>query len=166
MELERTLVVMKPDAVQRGIVGEILGRFERVGLKIVGSKMVTPTPEHLMTHYETIGKMITRRGQEAFDDNLKYMVTGPVIAFVLEGVEAISAVRKIVGSTEPKAADMGTIRGDYAHVSFGYASSKRKAIPNLIHASGDEDDAKKEIMHWFRPEELVSYETALENFQR
>jgi nucleoside-diphosphate kinase len=166
MELERTLIVMKPDAVQRGIVGEILGRFERVGLKIVGSKMVLPTPEHLMTHYETIGKMITRRGQEAFDDNLKYMVTGPVIAFVLEGVEAISAVRKIVGSTEPKAADMGTIRGDYAHVSFGYASSRHKAIPNLIHASGDADDAAQEIRHWFRPEELVSYETALESFQR
>lgn len=166
MELERSLVVMKPDAVQRGIVGEILSRFERVGLKIVATKMVTPTPEHLMTHYETIGKMITRRGQEAFDSNLKYMVTGPVIAFVLEGVEAAAVVRKIVGSTEPKAADMGTVRGDYAHVSFGYADSKKKAIPNLIHASGDSDEAKQEIAHWFRPEELVSYETALESFQR
>jgi nucleoside-diphosphate kinase len=166
MELERTLVVMKPDAVQRGIVGEILSRFERVGLKIVGSKMVNPTYEHLFTHYETIGKMVTRRGQEVFDDYMKYITSGPVIAFVLEGVEAVSAVRKIVGATEPKAADMGTIRGDYAHVSFGYATAKHKATPNLIHASGDEKEAAEEIKHWFRPEELVSYETALESFQR
>jgi nucleoside-diphosphate kinase len=166
MELERTLIVMKPDAVQRGIVGEILQRFERVGLKIVGSKMVSPTYEHLFTHYETIGKMITRRGQEVFDDYMKYITSGPVIAFVLEGVEAVAVVRKIVGATEPKAADMGTVRGDYAHVSFGYASSKHKATPNLIHASGDAKEATEEIAHWFRPEELVSYDTVLEAFER
>ena len=115
--VQRSLVVCKPDAVQRGIVGEIMQRFERVGLKIVGIKMVMPDEDHYRAHYESIGKMITRRGEEAYRYNLHYMMTGPVIAIVLEGVEAVPLVRKIVGPTEPKSAEMGTIRGDYSHMS-------------------------------------------------
>jgi nucleoside-diphosphate kinase len=164
--VERSLVVFKPDAVQRGIVGEILSRFERVGLKIVGTKMVNPDRNHYYKHYEDIGKMVTRRGQSAFDSNLEYMTSGPVIAMVFEGVEAIAVVRKIVGATEPKAADMGTVRGDYSHISFGYAASHNKATANLIHASGSVEDAAAEIAHWFRSTELMDYQLPLEKYTR
>lgn len=164
--VERTLIVFKPDAVQRGIVGEILHRFERVGLKIVGTKMVQPDREHYYTHYEDIGKMVTRRGEVAFNVTLDFMMNGPVIAVVLEGVEAVALVRKIVGPTEPKAADMGTIRGDYSHMSFGYADECQKGVPNLIHASGDPEEAAQEIAHWFRPEELMDYSMPNEKFTR
>ena len=120
-KIERTLVLFKPDAVQRGIVGEILTRFERVGLKIVGTKIIFPDKSHYHRHYEEIGKMVTRRGEKAFDMTLNFMTQGPVIAIVLEGVEAVALVRKLVGPTEPKSAAPGTIRGDYSHMSFGYA---------------------------------------------
>jgi nucleoside-diphosphate kinase len=164
--VERSLVVFKPDAVQRGIVGEILSRFERVGLKIVGTKMVNPDRNHYYKHYEDIGKMVTRRGQDAFDSNLEYMTSGPVIAFVFEGVEAVAVIRKIVGATEPKAADMGTVRGDYSHISFGYASAHHKATANLIHASGSPEEAEAEIEHWFRAIELMDYQMPLEKYTR
>ncbi|HET6622671.1 MAG TPA: nucleoside-diphosphate kinase [Candidatus Saccharimonadales bacterium] len=164
--IERTLVVFKPDAVQRGVVGEILTRFERVGLKIVGTKMIAPDKDHYFTHYEGIGKMISRRGQEAFDLTLEFMTQGPVIAFVLEGVEAVEEVRKMVGGTAPKDALPGTIRGDYAHISFGYADDTRKGIPNLLHASGDAQEAKAEIDHWFKSEELFDYQSMHEKYTR
>ena len=108
MTQEKTLIIFKPDAVQRGIVGEILARFEKVGLKIVGAKMLRPDYDHYYHHYENIGKMVSRRGQKAFDVTLEMMNAGPVIAFVLEGVEAVSLVRKMVGATEPKSALPGT----------------------------------------------------------
>lgn len=164
--VERTLVVFKPDAVQRGIVGEIMQRFERVGLKIVGIKMVAPTKEHYLGHYETIGQLGTRRGETTLNITLDMMLDGPVIAMVLEGVESVAVVRKIVGPTEPKSADMGTIRGDYSHISFGYADDCNKGIPNLIHASSDSSEATKEIKHWFRDEELMEYGMLSEKFTR
>lgn len=162
--IERSLIVFKPDAVQRGIVGEILSRFEKVGLKIVGAKMLQPSYDHYFHHYENIGKMISRRGQKAFDVTLSMMNEGPVIAFVLEGVEAVALLRKMVGSTEPKAALPGTVRGDYAHMSFGHADVNDVGIPNLMHASGDADEAALEIAHWFSETEIFSYSTAHENF--
>ena len=164
--VERTLIIFKPDSVQRGIVGEILSRFERVGLKIVGTKMVSPDRDHFYRHYEDIGKMVTRRGEDKFKITLDLMMEGPVIAMVLEGVEAVAVVRKIVGPTEPKAADMGTIRGDYSHISFGYADECNKGVPNLIHASGDSTEAAEEIRHWFKPEELLDYIALNEKFTR
>lgn len=164
MQLERTLILFKPDAVQRGLVGEILARFEKVGLKIVGNKMLRPTTEHYHHHYENIGKVISRRGQKVFDITLEMMNAGPVIAFVLEGVEAAALVRKMVGATEPKSALPGTVRGDYSHVSYGHADQHEIGIPNLMHASGDAEEAKLEIEHWFKPEELFDYETAHEKF--
>lgn len=162
--MERTLIILKPDALQRGIAGEILTRFERVGLKIVGAKMLAPDNEHYYYHYETIGKMISRRGQQAFDVTLEMMQAGPVLALVLEGVEAVAQVRKMVGTTEPKSAQPGTIRGDYAHVSFRYADTQGMGIPNLIHASGDPEEASQEIAHWFKDNELYSYETTHEKY--
>ena len=165
-KIERTLVLFKPDTVQRGLVGEILSRFERVGLKIVGTKMIAPDKDHYYAHYESIGQMITRRGQQAFDVTLEMMVQGPVIAMVFEGVEAVALVRKLVGGTEPKSALPGTIRGDFSHMSFEYADGKKKGIPNLIHASGDPEEAEKEIGHWFSDDEIYSYERANEKFVR
>lgn len=164
--VERTLVVFKPDSVQRGIVGEILQRFERVGLKIVGVKMLQPDKEHYYGHYETIGQLATRRGETTLNITLDMMMDGPVIAMVLEGVESVAVVRKIVGPTEPKAADMGTIRGDYSHISFGYADECNKGIPNLIHASGDSAEAAKEIKLWFKDGELMDYGMLSEKFTR
>lgn len=165
-EVQRTLILFKPDAVQRGIMGEIITRFERVGLKIVAIKMAHPTKEHFYKHYEDIGKMITRRGQEAFDITLEFMIQGPVVAMVLEGVEAVPVVRKIVGATEPREALPGTIRGDYSHISFGYAGPRKKSTPNLIHASGNLLEAEKEINHWFCEQEIFDYEDLNEKYTR
>ena len=100
--MEQTLVVLKPDAVQRGITGEIVTRFERAGLKIVAMKMVSPDEEHFHKHYEGISKLISRWGEDIYKITLSHMTEGPVIAFVLEGVEAVQHVRKMVGSTDPK----------------------------------------------------------------
>ena len=164
--IEKTLILLKPDAVQRGVAGEIISRFERVGLKIVGMKMVAPSKEHFHVHYEDISKMITRRGQEAFDSVLEAMMQGPVVAVVLEGIDAVPLVRKMVGATEPKEALPGTIRGDYAHVSFAHAQAGKGKVFNLIHASGDSEEAKQEVAHWFTKEELFSYRSTAEGFIR
>ncbi len=165
-DIQKTLVLFKPDTVQRGLVGEILSRFERVGLKIVATKMLAPDKDHYYKHYEEIGKMITRRGEKAFGVTLDAMVQGPVIAMVLEAVEAVELVRKLVGPTEPKSAAPGTIRGDYSHMSFGYADSQVKGIPNLIHASGDPEEAAQEIAHWFTEDEQYEYQALNEKFTR
>lgn len=164
--VEKTLVLFKPDTVQRGLVGEILTRFERVGLKIIGTKMIFPDKDHYYHHYEDIGHMVSRRGQNAFDVTLSMMQMGPVVAMVFEGVEAVSLVRKMVGGTEPKSAAPGTIRGDFSHMSFEYADGKHKGIPNLIHASGDPKEAELEIDHWFSDSELYDYDAANDRFTR
>jgi nucleoside diphosphate kinase len=164
--VQRTLVIFKPDSVQRGIVGEILQRFERVGLKIVGMKMVSPDQVLFKRHYEDIGKLISRRGEETFMYNLNYMMSGPIIAMCLEGVEAVALVRKIVGPTEPKSADMGTIRGDFSHMSFGYSNAKKIGVPNLVHASGNPEEAAEEVELWFTDAELYDYEDLNEKYTR
>jgi nucleoside-diphosphate kinase len=165
-KVQQTLVVFKPDAVQRGVIGEILTRFERVGLKIVATKMLAPNHEHYHKHYEGIGKLETRKGSDVFVNTLKFMEQGPVLAMVFEGVEAVDLVRKLVGSTEPKSAAPGTIRGDYSHMSYGYADDVSKGFPNLLHASADTDEATQEIAHWFADDELYEYEAVNEKFTR
>lgn len=162
--MERTLIIFKPDAIMRGFVGEILVRFERVGLKIVGVKMLHPDYDHYFKHYEGIGTLKTRKGEKIFEDTMTSMQEGPVIAMVLEGVDSIELVRKMVGGTEPKSAQPGTIRGDYAHISYGQASSVNRAVANIIHASADSKEAEKEIGHWFSDSELYDYETVHERF--
>lgn len=162
--MERTLVVLKPDAVQRGLVGEVISRFEKAGLKIIGLKMLSPDEKHYHHHYETIGKIASRRSQEIYERNMEFMMLGPVIALVIEGVEAISQVRKMAGDTEPKSALPGTIRGDYAHLSYDHVNTKSlKGLANIIHASADAADAGQEIKLWFTPEELHSYRLAHEH---
>lgn len=162
--MERTLIIFKPDTVQRGIVGEILTRFERAGLKIIAAKMLQPSYDDYFHHYETIGKLATRRGKKAFDVTMSMMQEGPVIAFVFEGVEAVSTVRKMVGTTEPKSALPGTIRGDYAHISFSRADDADLGIPNIIHASADPEEAAQEVAHWFSEAEIHSYEAVHEKY--
>lgn len=164
--LEQTLVLFKPDALQRGLVGEILTRFERVGLRIVATKMLAPDHQHYYKHYEEIGTLKTRAGDKIFDITLQMMSAGPVIAMVFEGVEAVALVRKMVGATEPKSSAPGTIRGDYSHMSYGYADNAEKGIPNLIHASGDSAEAEKEINHWFSGDEMFDYQALHEKFTR
>ena len=162
--MEQTLIVFKPDAVMRGIVGEIITRFERTGLKIVAVKMLEPGHEHYEEHYESIGTLQTRKGKEVFDSQLATMQDGPVIAMILEGVEVVEAVRKMVGDTEPKSALPGTIRGDYAHVTYGQASVTGRGVANVVHASADPKEAKKEIEHWFSKDEIHNYQAVHEQF--
>lgn len=180
--MERTLIIMKPDTVQRAIVGEIITRFERVGLKMVGMKMMVPNMELLTKHYpdslmpivggktkedwdnygveysetvDEIGEMIVKATRE-------FMLESPVIAIVLEGGHAVEVVRKMVGKTGPKDSLPGTIRGDYAHLSLGRASLKKKGAANILHASGSVEEANQEIAMWFNKTELFSYETVHE----
>lgn len=162
--MERTLVILKPDAVQRGLAGEVISRFEKAGLKIVGAKMVRPTREHYEKHYEDISKMKTRRGEEVFEFNLDIMRSGPVIALVLEGIDAVKLVRKMVGDTEPHSAAPGTVRGDYAHMSYAHGDKHKVGIPNVVHASGDLKEAKAEIFHWFNDDELFEYSNLNEKY--
>ncbi len=157
--IQRTLVVLKPDSVGRSIVGEIIARFERVWLHIIWVKMAKPDKEFLYYHYETLGKMISRRGQKPFDVTLKMMSRWPVIAMVLEGIEAVEVVRKMVGSTEPKSAAPGTIRWDFAHMSFDYADKQDIGVPNLIHASWNKEEADEEIKHRFSSVELFDHQS-------
>ena len=154
--IERTLVLLKPDCVQRSLIGEILSRFEKVGMKIIGMKMAWVDNKFAKKHYKA-------HIEKKFYSGLEAMITeGPVIAIVMEGLHAIGAVRKIVGGTEPKTAQPGTIRGDYSHHSYEYTDKKGIAIKNLIHASGDKKDAEYEIKLWFKEKELHSYKTVQE----
>jgi nucleoside-diphosphate kinase len=150
--IETSLVLLKPDAVDRGLVGEIIHRFERAGLKISGLKMVWPKADQAAKHYtEDLAK---RRGEAVRNLMIEMISSGPIIALALEGVEAVELVRKMVGTTEPKSAAPGTIRGDYSHVSFKHADSKGIGVYNLIHASGSSEEAVEEVKVWFSPEEL------------
>jgi len=161
--MERTLIVFKPDALQRGITGEILSRFEKVGLKIIGLKMMAPEHEHFHAHYEGIGGVISRHGEDVFNVTLFNMMEGPVISAVLEGIEAVALVRKMVGSTEPGKSAPGTIRGDYAQSNISHANSNGKTLPNVIHASASFEEAEQEIALWFSAPELYAYKTVQED---
>jgi len=155
--IERTLVLLKPDAVQRAFAGEIISRFERAGLKIVGLKMVLADEDFAKKHYRE--ELAKRRGEHVRKLMVDFLQGGPVIAIALEGVDAVEIVRKMVGATEPKAAQPGTIRGDYAHVCYSYADEKKMVVKNLIHASSDKSDAKLELDLWFSPKELHNYKS-------
>jgi len=181
---ERTLVFVKPDGVQRGLVGEILRRLERTGLRIAGMKMVWARADFLERHYpadeaflRTIGGKTKEafaaagldvKGQPGGDDPLAigrsvrgwlidYVAGGPVVAFVLEGIQAVATVRKIVGDTLPVRAAPGTIRGDLSIDSPTVANLQRRSVRNLVHASGTVEEAAAEIALWFSAEELFDY---------
>lgn len=155
MTIQRTLILLKPDAVSRGLVGEIITRFEKIGLKLVGLKMVQATHEKAEQHYTE--DLALRKGEAVRNAMISLLVSGPVVAMVLEGVEAVELVRKMIGSTEPKSAQPGTIRGDYAHISYTHADAKGIGVKNLVHASASADEAKIEIGVWFEESELIEH---------
>jgi len=157
MKKERTLVLIKPDGVVRNLVGKIIMRFEDAGLKIIGMKMVWVDEEFARKHYRQ--DIEDRHGKRVREGLVKYIKEGPVVAMVLEGVNAIEVVRKLVGKTYPHESPPGTIRGDFAHISKDYANANEINVRNLIHASGDFEDAKIEVPLWFSEKELHSYKT-------
>lgn len=185
--MERTLVILKPDAVERGIVGDIITRFEKVGLKIVATKMLVPSKELADAHYPKERKpFVTGMGQKTLDNYkdqgmdpvaefgtddpykigleiqtwlVDFLTTGPAIAMVIEGPHAVDLVRKICGFTLPAAAQPGTIRGDYSFDSSSLANTARRPIKNLVHASGDIEEAAHEVKLWFTDEEIFDYDT-------
>jgi len=158
MALQQTLVLIKPDGVARGLTGEIIKRFERIGLKIVALKLVKVDMDHAKQHYtEDISE---RHGEKVRNNLLNFITEGPVTAMILEGVDAIENVRKIVGATESKSALPGTIRGDFTHVSYSHADEKEIPVKNVIHASADEEDAKNETALWFSIDEIFDYKRA------
>lgn len=159
--VERTLVLLKPDAVARGLAGRILQRFEEAGLKVVGSKMVLMDAELAKKHYFDLEE---RFGKSVFDVTANFMQTGPVIALVLEGVEAVANVRRLVGSTFPNQSAPGTIRGDFAHTSKAYTEAQHTVAANLIHASGNVEEAKYEVDLWFDSAELFEYPSVAERY--
>jgi nucleoside-diphosphate kinase len=159
--IERTLVLLKPDAVSRGLVGRVLARFEDALLKIVASKMVWMNADLNRQHYFDLED---RFGPEVYNAVATFMQSGPVYAFVLEGVEAIAIVRKLVGATYPDQAVPGTIRGDYAHMSKAYANANGLPVANLVHASANAADAKREIDVWFAAGDIFEYQTLAEKY--
>ena len=177
---ERTLVIIKPDGVQRTLIGEILGRYERIGLKLVGLKLVLPNEALIEQHYtldpewkKNVGEKSIEGykkrgltppsddpiaiGDSVVDRLKKYMTASPVIAMVWQGAHAVELVRKITGGTEPRSSDVGTIRGDFVLDSYYMADTDDRAIRNLIHASGSVEEATNEIALWFTSDELVDY---------
>lgn len=154
---ERTLVLIKPDGVVRNLIGKIIMRFEDAGLKIVGMKMVWADEDFARKHYRE--DIEERHGKRVRDELIGYIKQGPIIAIVLEGVDAINVARKITGTTYPNEAPAGTIRGDFAHISKDYANTNEIIVRNLIHASGNSEDAKIEIPIWFKDSEMHSYKT-------
>jgi nucleoside-diphosphate kinase len=159
--IEQTLVLIKPDGVQRGLIGEVIKRFEQRGLKIVGLKLTKVDKDFAKQHYtEDIAQ---RRGEEVRGMLLSYITEGPIVAIAIQGVNAIENVRKICGETESKSALPGTIRGDFSHVSFEHADSKKTPVKNIIHASGNSEDAKHELALWFSVDELFDYKLSHEN---
>ena len=191
IKFERTFCMIKPDGVQRAVVGEIIRRFEKVGLKIVAMKMFVPTPAQVRQHYPmsdenwvsrlgekglssfdhldvealdvlgTVDKMTI--GNEVVDSLIHYMTSGPVVAMVVEGIQSIDMVRKLCGSTLPFKADVGTIRGDYSVDSPSVANAEKRSIHNLIHASENAGEAANEIKLWFGDEKIPSYQLTSES---
>jgi nucleoside-diphosphate kinase len=159
--IERTLVLLKPDAVARGLTGKVLSRFEDALLKIIATKMVWMDADLTRRHYFDLEE---RFGPDVYRSMAAFMQSGPVIALVLEGVGAVACVRKIVGSTYPDQAAPGTIRGDLAHMSKAYANANAVAVANLVHASGNAEEAEREIAVWFGKDEMFSYPSAAQPF--
>ena len=177
---EQTLVLIKPDGIQRSLIGEIVSRYEKTGLKLIGLKFVLPTRDLIEKHYLVDPEWKIKVGKKSIQaykekklkpphseakkvgglilERLKnYLSCGPVVAMVWQGMNAVGVVRKITGQTEPLVSDVGTIRGDFTLDSSAIADIDDRAVRNLVHASGTDSEAQKEISLWFNPEELIQY---------
>lgn len=181
---ERSLVILKPDAVQRSLMGEILKRFEQTGLKVSAMKMFMATEEQLLKHYNKDDEWFLRKGERVIEDLkaagmevtkepieygkdiirtiVHYMTAAPVVGIVIEGNQAVAVVSKLVGSTEPSTSDVGTIRGDYTVDSYGHSAFEDRAVRNLVHQSESPEEAEREIAIWFGDDEIMQYATAQE----
>jgi len=183
---ERTLVVIKPDGVQRSLVGEIIKRFEQVGMKLVATKMLVPAEDFIEKHYTLDPEWRRITGEKTIEGykskglvppstdpleitetilkNLKkYMTSGPVVAMVWQGAYAVKIIRKLVGGTEPLTSDVGTIRGDFVLDSYQMCDQDSRSVRNLIHASGSVEEAEMEIKHWFEEEDILKYRLVQES---
>lgn len=178
-EKQQTFLLVKPDGVQRSLVGDIIKRLERTGLKIVALKMVLPTREQLVAHYNKSDEWFLQKGtkiaegrkenglpvdkepieygRDIINQLVSFMSSGPCVAMVLQGNQAVNVVKKIVGGTEPSTSDVGTIRGDLTIDSYEHAGVQERAVRNLIHCSDVPEEALREIQVWFKPEELLKY---------
>ena len=177
---ERTLVVVKPDGLQRTLVGEIINRYERLGLKLIAMKMLVADADFIEKHYTLDPNWVRVTGEKTIESYIKkgltppsndpleitakilknlkkYMTSGPVIAMIWQGAHSVKIIRKITGGTEPLTSDPGTIRGDYVLDSYQMSDTDDRSVRNLIHASGSVEEAEMEIVHWFKKEELIDY---------
>lgn len=181
---ERTLVIIKPDGIQRALIGDIITRFERTGLKFTGFKFLIPTEAQCLTHYNKDEAWFDRKGKRVIEDLtaqglpvekdamaygkgiidtiVKFMTAGPVLAMVIEGNQSVAIVSKIVGTTEPATSDVGTIRGDLTVDSYGHSTVQNRAVRNLVHQSESPEEAEREIKVWFDEKELINYKTIQE----
>jgi len=187
IQKEQTLILAKPDALQRGLVGEIIKRFEARGFKVAGLKMVKPSSDHVKKHYLATQEQLGGMGNKSLENlrqlgldplkilgtddpmkigrmvnnwNFEFLSSAPVVAMVFEGPHAVEMGRKIVGNTLPFKAEIGTIRGDFSVDSSTLGNFNKRPIRNIVHASGSVLEAKREIKHWFLKKELFSYKRA------
>lgn len=190
MKTEKTLVIIKPDGVKRGLIGEIVRRIEQRGLKIIALKMFIAARQQIDEHYPKDPNWVRRLGEKSLKTYEKYgldpvkelgtddadkigkmvrnwlidfMTSGPMVKMVVQGVHAVDMVRKLCGNTLPNLAEMGTIRGDYSVDSAALANAGKRAVHNIVHASETPEEAAHELEYWFSPEEIYEYKRAEED---
>lgn len=181
---EKTFVILKPDAIQRGLVGETIKRFESAGLKLVAMKLAMAQEDLLWIHYNKDEAWFQKKGEQTIKNRqdlgmpiekeaaeygkdiiralVKFMSCGPIVPMIFEGNQAVAVVKKIVGGTEPTTSDVGTIRGDLTLDSYELANRDERAVRNLVHCSDEVTEAEREISLWFKPEEILSYRLVAE----
>lgn len=181
---EKTFVILKPDTIQRGLVGEMIKRFESAGLKMVAMKLTMVQEEMLWKHYNKDEAWFQKKGEQTIKNRqdlgmpiekeaseygkdiiralVKFMSCGPIVPMIFEGNQAVAVVKKIVGGTEPTTSDVGTIRGDLTLDSYELANRDERAVRNLVHCSDEVTEAEREISLWFKPEEILSYRLVAE----
>jgi len=181
---ERTFVILKPDAIQRSLIGDVIARIEKTGLKLVANKLILATPDQCWTHYNKDEEWFLRKGAKIIENRqalgmpvekealeygkdiigalVKFMTSGPIMPMIWEGNQAVGIVKKLVGGTEPLTSDVGTLRGDYTIDSYELAGLDDRAVRNLIHCSDAPEEAQREIKIWFSDAEIINYRLVAE----
>ncbi len=182
---QKSLVILKPDGVQRGLIGEVIKRIERVGFKLVAMKFIKPDRDTVAEHYTNDPQWLEKTGHKSLAALQKagadisgmdaithggivlhklqnYMTSGPVLIMVWQGAHVVDVIRKLVGGTEPRTSDVGTIRGDFVHDSYEISEIQNRSVRNVVHASGTIEEAQAEIAIWFSPEEIIEYRLVAE----
>jgi len=181
---ERTFVILKPDAIQRSLIGDVISRIEKTGLKLVANKLILATEEQCWTHYNKDEEWFLKKGAKIIENRqalglsvekdalaygkdiigalVKFMTSGPILPMIWEGNQAVGIVKKLVGGTEPLTSDVGTLRGDYTIDSYELAGLDDRAVRNLIHCSDMPEEAAREIKIWFNDNEIINYRLVAE----